>query len=78
MPSTAQPLPFELKPGAEWTGIALQNAQVEEWAIEGELYIVPYHSHSEKPLRKRVSLSTLNGIVPSTLFGMFGLPHCRV
>jgi len=53
-PSTAQPLPFELKPGTVWMGIAHQDTEIEEWATGGILYMALYHSHSEKPLLRRV------------------------
>lgn len=32
VPSTAQPLPFELKPGTEWVGMAIQDEEIEKWA----------------------------------------------
>ena len=53
-PSTAQPLPFELKPGVVWMGIAIQDPQIEEWATTGILDMMLYHSHDQKPLRRRV------------------------
>jgi len=53
VPSLAQPLPFELKPGAVWTGLALQD-EIEKWPTTGVLYMVLCHSHSKKPLRRRV------------------------
>lgn len=53
-PSITQPLPFELKPGAVWMGIAIQDPQIEKWATTGILDMMLYHSHSQKPLRQRV------------------------
>jgi hypothetical protein len=53
-PSTTQPLPFELKPGVVWMGVAVQDLQVEEWATTGILDMMLYHSHDQKPLRRRV------------------------
>jgi hypothetical protein len=53
-PSAALPLPFELKPGVVWMGIAIQDPQIEEWATTGILDMMLYHSHSQKPLRRRV------------------------
>jgi hypothetical protein len=53
-PSIAQPLPFELRPGALWTGIAIQDREIENWAIGGILDMVIYHSHTSKPMRRRV------------------------
>jgi len=53
-PSDAQRLPFELKQGNLWSGIASQDEQVTTWAKEGLLYCVLYHSHSERPIYRRV------------------------
>ena len=53
-PSTIQPLPFELKPGAIWSGIAIQDPEIEHWATNGILYMMLYHSHDSKPMRRRV------------------------
>ncbi len=53
-PSTVQPLPFELKPGARWSGIAIQDPEIEQWATNGILDMMLYHSHSNKPIRRRV------------------------
>jgi hypothetical protein len=53
-PSIAQPIPFELKPGAVWSGIVIQAPQIEEWATTGILDMLVYHSHTSKPLRQRV------------------------
>src|SRR5260370_40854096 len=53
-PSDAQPLPFELTPGALWRGIAIQDADIEAWATTGILDMMLYHSHNQKPLRRRV------------------------
>ncbi len=50
----AQPFPCELKPGAVWRGLTEQVPQIEEWARKGILYFDLYHSHSEKPIRRRV------------------------
>jgi hypothetical protein len=49
-----QPIPFELKPGALWSGVAIQNKEVEEWATTGILDMTLHHSHSSKALRQRV------------------------
>jgi hypothetical protein len=53
-PSSAQPLPHELKAGAIWTGFAVQEPEIERRAKSGFLYIVLYHSHSKRPIRRRV------------------------
>lgn len=54
IPSTTQPLPFELRPGTLWTGIAIQDHEIEQWATNGLLYLMLYHSHNDKPLQRRV------------------------
>jgi hypothetical protein len=53
-PSPGQPLPFELKPGAVWMGVAIEDGNIREWATTGFLYMMLYHSHNDKPLRRRV------------------------
>lgn len=57
-PSLAQQLPFELKPSGTWSGIAIQDAETERRATEGEMYMLLFHSHSEKPVRQRVIIGT--------------------
>jgi hypothetical protein len=58
IPSTTQRVPFELKPGVEWSGMIEQNEELETWAREGWLYVTVYHSHDRKPMRHRVVLET--------------------
>ncbi len=53
-PSTDQCLPFELKQGNVWTGIAIQDSKVAALATKGRLYCVLNHSHDEKPIKARV------------------------
>jgi hypothetical protein len=53
-PNTVQQLPFALEPGAVWTGMAIQDNQVEDMATKGRLYCMLYHSHDENPIRRRV------------------------
>jgi hypothetical protein len=55
-PSTVQRLPFELKQGSIWSGVAIQDSQVEALAMKGRLYCVLYHSHDEKPIMARVEI----------------------
>ncbi|UCV02774.1 hypothetical protein [Dechloromonas denitrificans] len=55
-PSTTQRVPFELKPGVEWSGMIEQNAELETWAHDGWLYATLYHSHDKKPIRHRIVL----------------------
>lgn len=53
-PNDVHLLPYELKQGNLWSGIAIQNDQVTKWATEGRLYCVLYHSHREQPIYRRV------------------------
>ena len=53
-PNTDFPLPFQLKQGSVWAGITVQDDQITEMATKGKLYCVLYHSHSEKPMPKKV------------------------
>jgi hypothetical protein len=64
IPNTGQPLPFELKPGAVWTGIAFQET-VEAWGTEGIVYLFVHHSHSKKPLSKRVVIKKELVVAPT-------------
>jgi len=54
--NVSQPLPCELKPGGVWRGLTAQAPELEMWARKGVLYFDLYHSHSVKPIRKRVTL----------------------
>lgn len=53
-PNLAHPLPFELRPGVLWNGIAIQDPQIEKWATTGILDMILYHSHANKPMRRRI------------------------
>lgn len=53
-PNTAQPLPFELKQGNLWCGIGEQTPEVLAMAKSGHLICELYHSHVNKPVRRRV------------------------
>lgn len=53
-PSSVNTLPFELKEGSVWSGIVIQDQQLEEMATKGRLYCVLYLSHDEKPTKFRV------------------------
>ena len=53
-PNPAQRLPHELGPGGVWIGTTIQEAQIEEWATTGFLYMCLYHSHSKREVRRRV------------------------
>ncbi len=54
IPNPAQPVPFELKPGAEWTGIVEQNTELEDQVRNGWAYVTIYHSHAKRPIRQRI------------------------
>lgn len=62
-PNTEFPLPFQLKQGSVWVGIAVQDEQITEMATNGNLYCVLYHSHSEKPIPKRVIIRINSSII---------------
>jgi hypothetical protein len=53
-PSKAQPLPFELKEGQVWTGLATQDKTLEVAAKDNYLLCVAYLSHSERPMKRRI------------------------
>lgn len=53
-PALAQPLPFELDPGARWLGATYQNQQVEEMSTNGYLFIGILHSVSRAPIFQRL------------------------
>jgi hypothetical protein len=55
-PSTAQPLPFELKPGCVWTGIGIQDEKLEQAARSSRLFCFVCHSHRNRPLKQRVAI----------------------
>jgi hypothetical protein len=52
-PNPAQPLPYELKPGAVWTGLADQHT-IEKWSAQGIVYMCVHHSHRQKPEKEQV------------------------
>jgi len=55
-PNKAQPLPFELKQGNFWSGTAGEGetTDIRMMADSGHLICELYHSHREKPVRRRV------------------------
>ena len=55
-PSEAHKLPYELKQGNLWTGLAIQDKDVETMARDGLLYCVLYHTHNEKPVYRRLRI----------------------
>ncbi|MBK8113873.1 MAG: hypothetical protein IPK44_04630 [Candidatus Accumulibacter sp.] len=55
-PSPAQQLPYELKQGTVWSGIAEQSADIEAMAKTGHLICELYHSHRDKPESKRINI----------------------
>lgn len=56
-PNSYAEVPFELRPGMEWAGFAIQKP-LEEWIASGSnVYIYVIHSHSNKPIRGRVVIT---------------------
>lgn len=53
-PVLAQPLPFELEPGARWVGAIEQNGELEEMSRKGCLLIGVLHSVSKAPVMQRL------------------------
>lgn len=51
-----QTTPHVLQPGAVWTGVATQTADIEQMARDGLVYLGLVHSHSKKPILRRVKL----------------------
>jgi hypothetical protein len=48
------PIPFEIKPGNIWDGMAQQDDDLITKANKGRLYCCIYHSGSKKPIMRRV------------------------
>jgi hypothetical protein len=55
-PHLAQALPFELEPGARWLGATYQNQQVEQMSHNGYLIVGMFHSVSDTPITRRLSI----------------------
>ena len=53
-----QGMPYELKQGSVWTGIVIQDKEVEAMATDGRLYLVLEHSHAKKPIQSRVMIQS--------------------
>lgn len=53
-PSTAQPLPYKLDVGAQWTGVVKQDAELELLINSGNLWCEFYDAWSKRPLFARV------------------------
>jgi len=53
-PSTSQRLPYMLKPGDVWLGLALQTSEIETYAKKGYLVCGLCHSHSDKEIDRRI------------------------
>jgi len=54
--SEAQPIPYVLSPGEQWSGLAWQDADVERMAREGCLMLRVHHTHSNTPISNQVRL----------------------
>jgi len=48
------PIPYEIKPGGIWDGMAQQDEDLVLKANKGRLYCSIYHSGSKKPIMRRV------------------------
>jgi hypothetical protein len=48
------PVPCQLVPGNEFTGFAIQNAELEKWSRDHLLFMCMWHSMSNKPFRVRL------------------------
>jgi hypothetical protein len=57
-PVLAQGLPFELEPGAQWIGATYQSKDVEQMSREGYLLVGMYHSVSESPIFRRLTIAS--------------------
>ena len=47
-------LPHVLQPGTEWTGMAIYNAELIDWARTGELFVAIYSSGFRRPTKRKV------------------------
>lgn len=61
-PALAQPLPFELDPGARWLAATYQNKEVEEMSRKGYLYVGILHSVSRAPVFQRLVIPKLSEV----------------
>jgi hypothetical protein len=52
--SQAQPIPFGLDVGEEWTGFAIQEKDIQQILDAGKLWCEIYHSWSKRPIRSKV------------------------
>ena len=53
-PSDAQRLPFVLAPGVQWVGMGEQDVELTRLAKTSCLMCAIYHSHTNKPIMRRV------------------------
>jgi len=53
-PKWPQRPPFELKPGSRWMVSLDQTAEIEQMSREGKLFFLLFHSHTEKPVKRRL------------------------
>lgn len=54
-PGITSRIPYELRPGTRWDGAVVQDGEIEKWA-KGHLDVLLYHSHKDKPLRRRLMI----------------------
>jgi hypothetical protein len=58
-PSQAQALPYRFEAGAQWIGLADQDDSVVQMIRNGYLFVVLYHSHGGKGVRRRLTVREL-------------------
>ncbi len=55
-PGTTPNIPMTLQPGEIWTGMALHDDKFKGRIDAGQLYVMIYASHADKPILKRVHI----------------------
>lgn len=55
-------IPHVLGPGESWTGVILQNTELESMSRDGYLYCGIYHSASKRPVLRRVTVKNMGSI----------------
>ena len=65
-PFGGHPLPYLLQSGTEWSGSAIYDEELREWAISGKLFVAIYHSHARRPLQAKVKLAPKEEAAPET------------
>ena len=55
-PGATPNIPMTLQPGEIWSGMALHDDQLRDRIDAGQLYVMIYASHADKPICKRVHI----------------------